>query len=484
MTPMRQILTLALLCVLGGGGSGCTQPHSKTPDGPVYGGMSLTVSVPSAAYRDAWDQPVRDWGAETGATVTLVEGKADSLPAPGTACVVPLEELPDLLAKIELAEIPEQLLSDTQLAWNDLLPGLRDHLGVRMRRPVLLPLAAPVLVCGFRQDLLEKAGLQPPTTWQDYDKLVKSIGDWAPGLVAMEPRAREFRGTLLAARALASAMPTGQLGVYFDPENLSPRIASKPFVQALAELSALTPSLAAESSEMTSTGCLEALVKGQAAIALCSVMPDGGRRATDSGAALPVSFVALPGAKSVYDASTSEWITVADGGVNRPTLVGPGCVVGVVVAGPATQAEAGWALLQKLVVSEQGQLLPAQVRSPVRESQLDRVDLFCPANLGGQSSRRAIAAMASSLRGVAVCLELPIPRSRLYRGELAEKVTAVFEGTADPETALNELAKQWSDRLTEPSALNDVRRVYRETLGFVGDLSLTPLGNSGRRANP
>jgi multiple sugar transport system substrate-binding protein len=475
----RSLRALALLLALTI--PGCSPGEgTKSSGGPVYGGLSLTVVVPSKEFLEAWDQPSRDWAAETGATVSVYDGPSAPPTSAGSVIVVPLERLPDLLVEIEPAEIPESLLGDTQLAWNDLLPGLRDHLGIRMRRPMLLPVAAPVLVCGFRQDLLEQAGRKPPSTWDEYDHLVRTVNEWAPGLVAVEPRHTDGRATLLAARALGGAMPPGQLGVYFDPETMSPRVGAPPFVRALTDLAALSAALDPKSSEMTAGDCLEALTSGKAAIALCTVRGDGGRRATTSGTALAIGLSALPGSRSVYDATSGAWTDIADGGVNRPSLVGPGTVVAVVVAGPAPKVEASWALMHKLAVSEQGQLLPASVRSPVRESQLDRVDLFCPTSLGGQSARRALAAIAISLRSAAVCLELPLPQSGAYRYELSQAVTRVLGGQATPDAALADVAKSWETRLGEPVMRDATRRVYRESLGFVGELSLTPLGNTGR----
>lgn len=475
------LLIVALVALLS---SGCPENPANGPTGPVYGGLTLSLAVPSADYREAWDQPARDWAAETGAAVSIVDRDAAEMPPAGSALIVPLSDLPDLLATVQPAEIPEPLLTDSQLAWNDLLPGVRDQVGVRMRRPMLLPIAAPVLVCGYRQDLLDKAGLTPPATWADYDRLVQTVGDWAPGLVALEPRTPDYRGTLLAARALASALPPGQLGLYFDPETMTPRVATAPFVQALGELTALTAHLDPRSNEMSPADCLTALSDGRAAIGLCVVTGNGARRATDASQALALGFSALPGARSVYDVTTNQWSSVEGGAINRPALVGPGGFVAVVVSGPASQVEASWSLLQKLVVSEQGQLLPVSARSPVRESQLDRVDLFCPGSLGGQSARRALAAIAGSLRGSSVCVELPLPGSTDLRNALAAAVTKTLDGEATAEAALNDLSQAWTTRLKEAPHADETRRVYRESLGFVGELSLTPLGKTGRPTAP
>lgn len=485
MLARRLHPALAVLALIALSTTGCPEKPVNGPTGPVYGGLNLSVVVPSADYRDTWDQPARDWAAETGASVTIVDGDSTKAPPPGAAVIVSLADLPDLLTKVEPAEIPEPLLSESQLAWNDLLPGLRDHVGVRMRRPMLLPIAAPVLVCGYRQDLLDKAGLAPPATWADYDRLVQTVADWAPGLVAVEPRATDYRATLFAARSLAPALPPGQLGLYFDPETMSPRIAAPPFVQALTELATLTPKLDPRSNEMSPADCLTALSTGQAAIGLCVVTGDGTRRNTDSSQAVALGFSALPGTRSLYDVTTGQWSPADEGGpINRAALVGPGAFVAVVASGPAAEVEASWSLLQKLVVSEQGQLLPVSARSPVRESQLDRVDLFCPASLGGQSARRALAAIAGSLRGSSVCVELPLPDSSEFRKSLAVAVRKTLDGQATAETALTELSQEWTSRLKDAPHADETRRVYRESLGFVGELSITPLGGTGRPTTP
>ena len=88
-----------------------------------------------------------------------------SVPAPPVSVPVPV---PDV-------SVPDVSLEESQLDWIDVLLGLREKQCRTAGGPYLVPLSSPVLVCYYRADLLEKAGLKAPDSWQEYQNLLDRL---------------------------------------------------------------------------------------------------------------------------------------------------------------------------------------------------------------------------------------------------------------------------------------------------------------------
>ena len=452
--------------------AGCPSSPETKPVGLAYQGIALTVTVPPGlGLVEGWEQPARDWADETGATVSLTDVTSST----DGVFVVSLQALPELVATGRVASIPEGSLSESQLDWLDVLPSLREQIGVRLRQATLLPLSAPVLVCAYRQDLLDKAGLTPPTNWTEYDELVRTVGRWGDGLTVVEPRHPDLLATLYTARVAAGALGKGQLGLEFDPETMRPRISSPPFIEALDQLAALKPHLAEGVTGFRGEDCLAEMMSGRAELGLCLLGAGGPRDAAASrGESLALGFSRLPGSSRVYDTTSQRWIDLPQGEINQPTVLTAGTLVAAVCDGPGNTVEAGWSLIQKLAVLDDGQLLPAAARSPVRESQLVRSDLYCPPGLAGLSASKALAAVANSLRSGAVVAELPIVQRERFRARLTTALQETIDQGRPAAEALAATATDW-ERLLEELGRDAIRDSYRQSLGFLGDLSLPPL---------
>jgi multiple sugar transport system substrate-binding protein len=457
--------------------AGCPSAPASKPLGLAYQGVTLRVTVPAGlGLVEGWEQPARDWAAETGATVDVIEADVSALTkATEGVVIVALEDVPTLVATGRVAPIPELLLTETQLDWADLLPALREQVGMRLRRPTLLPLAAPVLVCAYRQDLLDKAGLKPPANWTEYDELVRTVGTWGDGLTAVEPRHPDVLSTLFTARVAGGALEKGQLGLEFDPETMRPRISSPPFIETLEQLAALQPYLPKEVTGFRGQDCLAEMMSGRAALGLCLLGAGGPRDAAATRSpSLALGFSRLPGSNRVYDATLNQWLDLPIQELNQPTVLAAGSLVAAVYEGPKNSVEAGWSLIQKLSVLDEGQHLPAAARSPVRESQLMRADLYCPPGLAGLSASKALAAVANSLRSGAVVTELPIIHRERFRARLTAGLLETINEGRPAGDALQATVTDW-ERLLEDSGHDAIRQSYRQSLGFLGDLALPPL---------
>ncbi len=232
------------LWLLVAGLAGCNPAPNKSETAAPFAGRTVVVrGEPELGLSAAWGVAAQDWEAATGAKVQFEEQPADGATtgkpsSPGEVVVTTWARLPERTADLGAAGwaiIPENHRGETQLRWMDVLPGLRETTCVRRREPTLVPISVPVMVLGYREDLLRKAGLEAPATWEEYASLAKRVADWAPGLIVAEPWRSDVRASWFLARSLAYARNPGQLAVFFDLDTLAPRISAPPFLQALTE---------------------------------------------------------------------------------------------------------------------------------------------------------------------------------------------------------------------------------------------------------
>ena len=268
-------LRRAIVCLMAAA-SGCADRPEPPPQKP-FSGAQVRIGVPAGlGFRVAWETTLNEWSAQTGAAVELHEySDADAL-APlsnealerNTLVLLPIDRIADAESGEGLASIPESHLSDENLNWLDLFQGLRDNVASWQQKPAAIPVSAPVLVCYFRSDLLKRAGLTPPRTWDEYQNLLDKLNDWAPGLTAAEPWSREFRATMFLARAVSLAKHPGHFSLFFDIETGEPLIASPGFVKGLEKAQAAFAKMPADVLTLSPADCRARILSGKAALAI------------------------------------------------------------------------------------------------------------------------------------------------------------------------------------------------------------------------
>lgn len=474
--------------------AGCREEKTAEVETPVenpFAGRQVAVSLPAGyGLQTRWQLPVDEWSTQTAATVSLseYESAAGQFQEGATLQLFSLPELPGLAAAGSLAPVPESLRNDPRMLWLDVFPGLREQLCSREGEPVAVPLSVPVLLLAYRADLLQQAGLQPPETWQDYDRLVATLPEWAPGLTVAEPWAESFSASLFLARAVCAARHPANYSVFFDIRSGEPLINGAPFVRTLEQCRQLQEFLPPESSSWTPDDCLRELTEGRAAIGIMTITSSTGgelplkRKAAADGSSTaaedPVdasargrgtalTFTRLPGSASVYNASTDKWEAPASGVSSRTTLAGfAGVFAGVPSSASEELQQPAWNLL--MTVTGEDQLtaaLPLPLRGVTRDSQADTAATWFTGLLNAGEAESAVRAMASSLRSTDLVAELPVPGREDFLKALAAGVRSALTGQAEPQAALTDVAAQWSAQLEELGQ-GKVRDSYRRALGL------------------
>jgi ABC-type glycerol-3-phosphate transport system substrate-binding protein len=458
---------------------GCEdKPEKARVPAHPFVGQTVTVSFPAGyGFGDSWKAALDEWAEQTGAKCNLTEytrGAAGLKELPAADVVVlAYSDVPAVATGNRLAPIPESSRAgEVSGGWNDFFPGVRDRVLTISGRPTLVPISCPVLACYLRGDLLDKARLKPPTTWDEYQKLLDTLPKWAPGLSAVEPWGEDFRATLFLARALPSVKKAGSYSVYFDIDSGAPLIDSPAFVRTLTQSVAQFSKLSADSVKLSPADCRRLILTGKAAMAISFEPGRADEKPIERAPGVSVVLARLPGARQVLDRKGDTWESLPDGEVNYATLapVG-GLALAVAKSIPAERAEAAWNLVNFLSVDRYQQALATVAKSVCRESQMaNAVDWIGP-ELRTDEMYGYLAVSSESLRTTNLSPELPVIGRSELRKSLTEGITSALEGKATPDAALKEVADRWK-AIAAGFGVERMRDSYRACLGLAPVLKL------------
>jgi multiple sugar transport system substrate-binding protein len=445
------------------------EPGKTQASARPFAGETITIAIPAGAgFGDAWKAALDEWAEQTGTTCKLVEytrGSASKdLPA-GNVIVMAYADLPEFSADGRLGRIPREIQSGAE-NWIDFFPGVRERLLMIGSRPSLVPISCPVLTCYLRGDLLAKAGLKAPTTWDEYQTLLESLPKWAPGLTAVEPWSPDFRATMFLARALPYVKTSGDLSVYFNIETGAPLIDSPGFARALTQAVAAATKLSPDCLNLTPADCRRLILAGKAAMAISMEPGRGGEKPIARAPGAALSFCRMPGARQVYNRQSQAWESDRGRETNYATLapVG-GLAIGVSKSTPEKTAEAAWNLVAFLTADRYEQALATVAKSACRESQVAKGVDWLGAELHTDELYGYLAVTAESLRPTNPSPELPLIARAEFRQALTDGISAALDGKVQPDAALKGVAERWQ-AISARIGVEKIRDSYRAGLGI------------------
>jgi multiple sugar transport system substrate-binding protein len=453
-------------------GVGCfdSQQPAERSDARPFEGQTVTVRVPRGlGLPQRLELVAEEWSNRTGAAAEIQEYAPDDASAAkskGAQVVLfPITQLAERAAAESLTEIPADLRAESGFDWLDVFQGLREKVCSLERQPYVVPLSCPVLVCYYRRDLLEKAGLRPPETWKDYDELVRGLDRWAPGLTTVEPWGEDFRATMFLSRAAGYVKSPAQFSVFFDIDSGEPLIATPGFVRALEEIQSLLASLPDAVTNYAPQDCRREVLEGRAAIGL-AYEAEAGSAPTQRPDGVSIAVSRLPGADQVYSLATASWGSPSGERANHATLTAfDGYCAGVSGGGAAETADAAWDLLQAITVEQRETALPPQILSPCRQSQLADGGRWTGPGLLPSESEEYLRTVAASLQDTNLVAELPVTGRERFRAALNEGLSRVLGGEESPQAALENVAAAWKQIAAELGP-ERVRDSYRRSLGL------------------
>lgn len=403
---------------------------------PLAGQTVQVVAPADLALRDHWEPLLQEWRAQTGGTVTWSEYEREQppwetdvtggKPNGGRLILVAMGDLADAEAAGMLTPFPAAVAEKVDN--KDIFPGLKDAALSRQKKLIAAPVSAPVLLCYYRKDLLEAAGLTPPNTWDDYEELLEKLPQWAPRLTTLEPCGPEFRAALFLARSAAFAKHPQNYSVWFDIQTGEPLFDSPAFERSLDTARKAWSKMPAEIWQDSPSKCRQALLAGKAALVLAwepsteypRTTSTGGEIASETSEPLAIGVVPLPRTRDVYQSAAKRWENIGAETPYQPGFVG---FTGLVMGVSADSERAGaWNLLQTLA-AHQGQAFAERPRSVCRESEA----VAAPPDSGELSAETASQigdATAETLRRKEVVFDLAIPQAQAVRQIIAEELEA------------------------------------------------------------
>jgi ABC-type glycerol-3-phosphate transport system substrate-binding protein len=434
--------------------------------------VDVTAVVPQGSGLAAdWQLPISEWEAARGtcrveeAALSDPGGGPSSLPGGTALLVAPLPLVPELVDAGWLSPLDPKSDAGAMAVWQDLYGGLRQGWAAPGRRPALIPLDVPVLACYYRADLLAAAGHKPPETWRDYQQLLDALGEWAPGLTAVEPWHPDFRATAFLARAVSSALHPDNLSLYVDLETGRPLIGGPPFVRALEEARAALARLDPRSLDLQPADCYREVAAGRAALAVGLPVLD--ESPVERGVDVRIGVAPLPGSDRVYHGQLGTWSPPTDDRkVNRVTLVGfDGLAVCVSAHVPIEVQRAAWELWASIDAQEEEEDAGRPGRRLCRASAAADVARNPPAGWPVEEWRAQVRTVTGALDATRVVPDLPLPQRWEFRDRLTSRLSEALDGRRPPEEALRLAAEDWQALIDQIGARR-VRNTCRQCSGL------------------
>lgn len=386
-----------------------------------------------------------------------------------------------------IQSITPAMIEDPELDWPDVFELLKTREVTWGTDVYAVPLGSPVLLCFYRQDLLQSLGRQPPRTWQEYQELAAALAEHGPDKPAageqpvadvakahgewrgtIEPLASGWAGVTLLARASAYARHANHYSTLFNMLSMEPLVASPPFVRALEEMVAAAQISKNAALDSTPESAWQALLNHQAGMALCWPASGGSASGDDANAAASsapeLGCVEIPGASEVFNATSGQWEGRAGGPMSVP-LVGMSGRVGSIAAKSA-HPQATFRLLAWLASRKWSDraLSAGAAAAPFRHSQSAAPDAWSRGLPAGEA-RQYLTAVAGSL-SAADCLLAPrLPGAERYMQALDEAVRKALDDQASPQEALDAAAEKFR-AITAELGRERQRDAYQRSLGL------------------
>jgi multiple sugar transport system substrate-binding protein len=382
-----------------------------------------------------------------------------------------------------LEKITERVRTDKALQWDDVAPFFRNF-GASYKDDVYaIPLDGDYHILYYRTDLLQQAGLEPPSTWDAYLSIAERFqgkdlnGDGQPDYGSCIPKQRNHVGHWMLWSVASSFLQSQgtQQGAFFDPKTMKPLINNEAFAKALDVYKETGKYGPPNELSLSLTGMRDLFIAGRCALAI-----DWGDTGTlaispNSKVVDKVGATILPGSTKVLDRQTNKLVPCdkftcpyAINGVNHaPYAALIGWAGGINTASSPREKDAGYAFLSYIsqpVRANVDVTIGATGFNPYRISQFLNQGAWIKAGLSAEAASKYLGGIGASLNSPNIVLDLTVPQNNRYQREILD--AAVFDfltGKINQSTAIQRIEKGWED-LTNTIGRDTQQTAYRNSL--------------------
>ncbi|MDF0556303.1 extracellular solute-binding protein [Kamptonema sp. UHCC 0994] len=399
--------------------------------------------------------------------------------------VFPPQWMVDYATSGYLENLTQRVAADTAIDWNDIAPFFRDFSSTYQSKIVSIPLDGDFQMVYYRTDLLEKANLNPPETWEDYLAIAKQFhnrdlnNDSTPDYGSCTAKKSNAQSHWMFWSVVTSFLQSQgtQQGAFFDPDTMKPLVKNEAVAAALDIYSETVKYGPPDELNFDLEQARDTFIAGRCALTL-----DWGDTGTlaiapNSKVKDKVGAVILPGTKKVLDRTTGKLIPCdkltcpfAINGVNHAPYAAFGGWVGAINnAAPPKNKDAGYAFISYLSQPAQANIdvtIGVTGFNPYRTSQFTNREPWLKAGMSFEAASKYLGAIGVSLRSPNIVLDLRIPENNLYQGEVLDKSIADFlAGKITRGETIEKINNGWEE-ITNKMGREKQRAAYRASLGL------------------
>ncbi|OLC57393.1 MAG: ABC transporter substrate-binding protein [Chloroflexi bacterium 13_1_40CM_4_68_4] len=429
------------------------------------------VQVVTVPFADLYQKILTDFSTKTNSYDAIVfapQWMGDYVPA---------GFLEDLTARVQ---------ADTALQWTDIAPYFRDFSATYQGKAYTIPLDGDFQMVYYRSDILQKDGVKPPETWDDYIAIAQKYqgkdlnGDGKAdygSCVAMKRSAQSYWMFISVAGAYIQSQGTGQ-GAFFNTDNMQPLLAPNEATAAALDVYKSISKLGPPDQLNLDVGDTRGLfTSGRCALSID--WGDIGTLAIDpttSKVQDKVGSLILPGSKRVLDRKTGKLVNCdaticpsATNGVNHAPFSAFGGWSGAInKASPDNVKNAAYAFLSYMSQPAQSGLdvtLGKTGFNPYRTSHFTNLDLWVKAGMSQAAAKDYLGAIQASLQSPNMILDIRIPQNAFYEGTALDAALAQFlAGEIGRDAAAKQIQDQWNSK-TDELGRDKQLAAYKATLG-------------------
>jgi multiple sugar transport system substrate-binding protein len=184
------------------------------------------INVVTVPFSDLYQKLLTDWAAGTNSV---------------DAAVFAPQWMVDYVTGGYLEELTSQVSKDQALQENDVAPFFRNFSQRYNGKVYLVALDGDYHMVYYRTDVLQKLGMKPPQTWDEYLAIAKAAHgkDWSGdgkadfgSCISKKRNAQAYWWITSISAAYIQSGGTSQ-GAFFDPRNMKPLVNNEAFATAL-----------------------------------------------------------------------------------------------------------------------------------------------------------------------------------------------------------------------------------------------------------
>jgi len=428
------------------------------------------VNVITVPFSDLYTKLLTDWSSGTNSI---------------DAAVFAPQWMVDYIAGGLLEDLSSRVAADKDLQEDDVAPFFRDFSQKYDGKVYMLTLDGDFHMMYYRTDVLEKAGLKPPATIDDYLAVAKATngmdmnGDGTPdygSCISKKRNAQAYWFITSVVGGMIQSKGTGQ-GVFFDTRDMKPLVNNAAFGKALDFLKESTQYGPPNEINLDVGDTRGLFTSGRCALSLD--WGDIGTLAIDPASSKVIDKVGaavLPGSRQVLNRDTGklEDCTAAtcpyavDGVNHAPFASFGGWGGGINAAANPKVKDAAFAFFSYMEQPAQSNVdvtIGKTGFNPYRISQFKNMDNWIKAGMSEKAAKDYLGAIEASLNSPNMILDLRIPQNQKYQQVVEDEAVSRFlAGEIDKDAAMKAIEDGWNE-LNDQIGKDDQLKIYKATIG-------------------